>query len=64
VAIHEVLKVNSEVRKGIFQKIDLKALKDLAIRNGMTTMRRVAVTDWKKGLTTAEEILAETAPDK
>jgi type IV pilus assembly protein PilB len=63
-AIHEVLKVNSPVRKGIFQKLDLKQFKDLAVKNGMLTMRQVAIMDWKRGLTTLEEILAETAPDK
>jgi type IV pilus assembly protein PilB len=64
VAIHEVLKVNTEVRKAIFQKIDLKQLKEVAIQNGMMTMRRIAINDWKKGFTTLEEVLAETAPDK
>jgi type IV pilus assembly protein PilB len=64
VAIHEVLKVNSEVRKAIFQKIDLKALKDVAVKNGMATLRKVAIGDWKKGLTTAEEVINETAPDR
>jgi len=40
----------------------MKQLKDLAIKNGMRTMRKVAMDDWKKGLTTLEEVLSETAP--
>jgi type IV pilus assembly protein PilB len=64
VAIHEVLKVNTHVRKAIFQKIDLKQLKDIAINNGMVTMRKIAANDWKHGHTSLEEVLAETAPDK
>jgi type IV pilus assembly protein PilB len=64
VAIHEVLKVNAAVRKAIFEKIDLNALKIVCIKNGMRTMRKVAMDDWKRGLTTLEEVLGETAPDK
>jgi len=64
VAIHEVLKVNTHVRKAIFQKIDLKQLKEIAIQNGMVTMRKIAINDWLHGHTTLEEVLAETAPDK
>ena len=64
VAIHEVLKVNTDVRKAIFQKKDLKQLKEIAIQNGMVTMRKIALNDWRNGHTTLEEVLAETAPDK
>lgn len=63
-AVHEVLKVNAAVRRAIFEKLDLKKLKEVAVKNGMLTMRQVALTDCLKGLTTIEEILAETAPDK
>ncbi len=63
-AIHEVLKVNPTVRKAIFDKKDLKQLKASAIEAGMLTMRQVGLTDWKRGLTTLDEVLAETAPDK
>ena len=64
VAIHEVLKVNAVVRKAIFEKIDLNALKLVCIKQGMRTMRKVALDDWKRGYTTLEEVLGETAPDK
>ena len=59
-----VLKVNTEVRKAIFQKKDLKVLKEIAVQNGMKTMRKIAIEDWKRGHTTLEEVLNETAPDK
>jgi type IV pilus assembly protein PilB len=64
VAIHEVLKVTTAVRKAIFEKKDLNALKLICIASGMKTMRVVALNDWKRGLTTLEEVLGETAPDK
>ena len=64
VAIHEVLKVNAAVRKAIFDKKDLNAMKLICIANGMRTMRMVALDDWKRGLTSLEEVLGETAPDK
>jgi type IV pilus assembly protein PilB len=64
VAVHEVLRVNAAVRKAIFDAKDLKQLKAICIQNGMKTMRTVALNDWKRGLTTLEEVLLETAEDK
>jgi type IV pilus assembly protein PilB len=64
VAVHEVLRVNAAVRKAIFDAKDLKQLKAICIENGMKTMRTVALNDWKRGLTTLEEVLLETAEDK
>jgi type IV pilus assembly protein PilB len=64
VAIHEVLKVTTAVRKAIFEKKDLNAFKAICIASGMKTMRVVALNDWKRGLTSLEEVLGETAPDK
>jgi type IV pilus assembly protein PilB len=64
VAVHEVLRVNATVRKAIFENKDLKQLKAVAIASGMRTMRMVALDDWKRGLTTLEEVLVETAEDK
>jgi hypothetical protein len=42
----------------------LKQLKVVCMAAGMQTMRAVAVNDWKRGLTTLEEVMSETAPDK
>ena len=64
VAIHEVVKVNNAVRKAIFDKKDLKQLKAICIHEGMKTLRTVGLNDWKSGLTSLEEVLLETAPDK
>jgi type II secretory ATPase GspE/PulE/Tfp pilus assembly ATPase PilB-like protein len=64
VAIHEVLRVNAPIRKAIFEAKDLKSFKALCISEGMKTMRMVALDDWKRGLTTLEEVLTETAQDK
>jgi type IV pilus assembly protein PilB len=64
VAIHEVLKVTTAVRKAIFEKKDLNAFKAICIASGMKTLRVIALNDWKRGLTSLEEVLAETAPDK
>lgn len=63
-AVHEVLRVNPLVRKAIFEAKDLKQLKAVAIESGMKTMRTVALNDWKRGLTTLEEVLTETSEDK
>jgi type IV pilus assembly protein PilB len=63
-AVHEVMKVNPVIRKAIFDKMNLKDLKATARANGMATMREVAFEECRKGITTIEEIIAETAPDK
>ncbi len=63
-AIHEVLKVSPLVRKAIFEKKDLKELKRICVADGMRTMRMVGLDDWKRGLASLEDVLAETAPDK
>jgi type II secretory ATPase GspE/PulE/Tfp pilus assembly ATPase PilB-like protein len=52
------------VRKAIFEKKDLNAFKAICIASGMKTLRVIALNDWKRGLTSLEEVLAETAPDK
>jgi type IV pilus assembly protein PilB len=63
-AVHEVVRMTAPVRKAIFDKMDLKQLKVVCMTAGMQTMRVVALNDWKRGLTTLDEVLSETAPDK
>ena len=61
VAVHEVLPVNAAIRKAIFDQVDLLKFKDIAIKNGMDTMRVVAIDELKKGVTSIDEVLAETS---
>ena len=56
-AIHEVIEVNDEIRELIMNRGNARAIKDAAIRNGMTTMIDDALAKVSKGLTSIEEIL-------
>jgi type IV pilus assembly protein PilB len=62
-AVHEVVGINTAIRKAIFDKRNLKELKTICMENGMQTMRQVGMADWKRGLTSLHEVLSETAPD-
>jgi type IV pilus assembly protein PilB len=64
VAVHEVVGINTAIRKAIFDKVNLKELKKICVENGMETMRAVATHDWKRGLTSLHEVINETAPDR
>jgi type IV pilus assembly protein PilB len=64
VAVHEVVGINTGIRKAIFDKVSLKELKKICVDNGMQTMRQVALNDWKRGLTSLHEVINETAPDR
>jgi type IV pilus assembly protein PilB len=64
VAVHEVIGVDASIRKAIFERTNLKDLKRICMQRGMKTMRQIALNDWKRGLTTLHEVLAETAPDR
>jgi type IV pilus assembly protein PilB len=57
VGIHEVLVVDDEAREAILRKASAKEIKDVAVRNGMTTMTDAGFAKARQGLTTVEEIL-------
>jgi type IV pilus assembly protein PilB len=57
VGINEVLVVDQEVRDAILRKASASVIKDLAIKNGMTTMFEDGLAKAKAGLTTISEIL-------
>ncbi len=56
-AIHEVLILNEEFRKGVFQRKSAVELKKIARQDGMQTLRECGVKKVLKGLTTVEELL-------
>jgi type IV pilus assembly protein PilB len=65
-AIHEVLYFTKEVRQIIMDAgsaINEEALRQLAIRQGMQTLRQSAVELLKKGITTIEEVASTTIED-
>ncbi len=59
-AIYEILVVDKNVRKAILDKKDSDIIKELAIKNGMKTLRMDGAEKVKMGITTTEEVLRVT----
>jgi type IV pilus assembly protein PilB len=60
IGIFEVMTMAPEIRDLILQKVSTDKLQSEAERQGMITLRAVAVEKLKKGITTIEEVLKET----
>jgi type IV pilus assembly protein PilB len=63
VALYEIMRVTPRVEQAIYDRTDLNQLTDIAIAEGMNTLRMVAVKKWKAGMTSLDEIVAMTASD-
>ncbi len=61
--IYEVMNISPKIRELILERAPASEIKRAAIENGMLTLRRDALEKLKRGFTTAEEILKETASD-
>lgn len=57
IGVNEVLVSDGEVREAILKKSSAKDIRDIAIRNGMTTMLEDGMQKVQKGLTTVAEVL-------
>jgi type IV pilus assembly protein PilB len=53
--------MSSDIRKLIMQEASADELRDLAIEEGMLTLRMDGLKKLEKGLTTLEEVMKETA---
>src|SRR5204862_7625642 len=62
--VYEVLPLTPRLRELILERSSALEIKRTAIAEGMLTLRRDGLMKLKRGLTTAEEILKETAADK
>ena len=62
-AIHEILEVNNEMRQLIFDGSSQNEIKDLSIKNGMSSLRDAGIEKIKTGVTTIEEVLRATVED-
>ena len=62
--VYEVMPMTPRVRDLVLERVSSNEIKKLAIGEGMLTLRRDALQKLKRGLTTAEEVLKETAADK
>jgi type IV pilus assembly protein PilB len=62
--LYEVLLVNSAIRKAIMSNAGTDEIRDVALGNGMLTLRMDGLKKVERGATTLEEVVKETsAPD-
>jgi type IV pilus assembly protein PilB len=59
--LYEVLPMTKSIRRLVLQSASADDLKDAAIREGMITLRQDGLLKVKRGITTLEEVLKETA---
>ncbi|HKA59276.1 MAG TPA: type IV-A pilus assembly ATPase PilB [Gemmatimonadales bacterium] len=59
--LYEVMNLTSPLRREILKGASTEELRDLAVREGMLTLRMDGMMKVKKGITTLEEVVKETA---
>jgi type IV pilus assembly protein PilB len=62
--VYEVMPMSSKLRELVLERASANEIKKVAIEEGMLTLRRDALEKLKRGITTPEEVLKETAADK
>jgi type IV pilus assembly protein PilB len=60
-AIIEAMSITDEIRKMIINRSPAMEIGNLAVSQGMKTLRMVALEKVKEGLTTLEQVLVVTA---
>jgi len=60
-AIHELLVVDDDIEKAVVKEASAFEIRDIAIKNGMHTLRQDGIHKAFQGITTLEEVLARTA---
>ncbi|HSR53525.1 MAG TPA: hypothetical protein VLV83_22090, partial [Acidobacteriota bacterium] len=59
--LYEVMAVNSRVRKAIMTEASTDELRDIALDEGMLTLRMDGLKKVERGITSLEEVIKETA---
>ncbi|OPZ84988.1 MAG: hypothetical protein BWY74_04043 [Firmicutes bacterium ADurb.Bin419] len=57
IAVYEIMEVNREIREMIARNENSDVIKDVAIKNGMKTLRMNSARLVKEGVTTIDEML-------
>jgi type IV pilus assembly protein PilB len=60
-AIYEIMPVTQDLADLIFKKADLNDLRTQAEKDGMRTLRNVAIEKWKSGITSSDEVISVTS---
>jgi general secretion pathway protein E len=61
VGIYELLMMNDELKRAVVGGAKTDVLRDIAIKNGMKTLKAYAMILMEQGLTTVEEVLSNLA---
>lgn len=64
IAFYEVLYMSDEIKEAVIMGLSTAELKNEAIRMGMDTLRMAAVKQMLQGITSPEEVVRNTAPDR
>jgi type IV pilus assembly protein PilB len=59
--LYEVMALSPELRRGILRGCSIAELQEQAVKEGMLTLRMDGIVKIKKGVTTLEEVVKETA---
>ncbi|MBK8803085.1 MAG: hypothetical protein IPN71_13720 [Fibrobacteres bacterium] len=59
--LFEVLPMSDSCRALVAERADANRIREVAIREGMATLRQDALSKARQGLTSLEEVLRETA---
>jgi len=62
--LYEIMPMSNALRELVLERVSASEIKRLAISEGMLTLRRDGIMKMRKGFTTAEEVLKESAADK
>jgi type IV pilus assembly protein PilB len=62
--VYEVMIMTPRIRDLVLERASAIDIKRIAIQEGMLTLRRDALEKLKRGITSAQEVLKETAADK
>jgi type IV pilus assembly protein PilB len=63
IGLYELMEINNEIKELINQRKDANAIKEAAVRNGMSSLRHAALKKVLEGRTTIDEMLRVTARD-
>jgi type IV pilus assembly protein PilB len=61
--VYEVMWISGSIRELILNRASARDIKQVAVREGMLTLRMDALEKLKRGITSVEEVLKETAAD-
>ncbi len=60
IGIYEIMTMSTKLRELILEKVSTDRIEELAVKEGMKTLRDAGIEKLKRGITTIEEVLRET----